>query len=692
MDRDNNKDKDNSNDNDNDNIVQRVLALAAAQFQRTNYKACLRLYTQAISYAQSLDQQSVQRLRRRYALTERPSYSSTSCVLNHPRLVAMLDSRAATLTKLNRLGDALKDAEMAVKVEPFNAKGYIRCGKLFQLMGNDDEALQVYVRAMKMLEVGRDTFKIKVNDALYTVLRQNRDLIRQKLNPFEPPPRKRIKTTATTIARTARTAAIKKSLDPLDYLPLELINTVLSTVPLKSALRCRQISSRWNELVPKLQLFNNLKLSPYVGFKEVSNCFRLVHISKKDTHIKRIQRLVIPSMGITDEVRILKHILSSEIQVMDTLDLSLVDTNMQQLIEILLQGNHHNATQHLKNIRISCMLIPRYEERLLQLMPNLQNITIVSSNSKKQLALPRTHTPPTLQFINLRQLTLIGDLKRKHPLIPFESLFMKDASNQIPHVTSLIIVGFDFSHLNSQNGTYNFLQHFSQVRTLVFENNATFTLRTLLKSHDSVKLPHLKKFVFREPEVKYIEGLQLYHEDYLTNFFGQLQILDLTGSCISYPGLLKLLTVCGSALKHLSIGFCSNILFQRNRFTQVIPPGGYFNFEQIGTLAPLLESLYLNQSTDLGDLALDQFTSAISLRGHFRKLTMLDLSFNNDINGYKLLDLLKALGSLSMLVLHGMDIRPETIKVIEQRYCGRVQSRLDKQYWREYGVNSYNPF
>jgi protein DIA2 len=694
-------------------VIQKVMDVAQRQFKEQNYTDCLKLFSRAISYARSMDQETIAEVRKSYGLKERPSYLKETHMMHHPKLVSMLDCRAAVLEKLNKLEDALEDATMMVRVEPFNAKGYLRSGKILQKMEDMKKALKSYEEGLTMLKVGRHQFKLKLNESMYKILKDQKTILKNKI-VYDLEQTHTIKEnstlasvlfiTETTQGKAAAegpkrkkhkadsTEPPQKPLDPLDYLPLEIIHRILSLMPLKYALRCRQISRNWNSLVPELPLFNDICMCPYVTVKDVSNCFQVLERSKKGSVHKKIQRLHIPSMSVNGERGILSQILQkSKVMITDTLDLTFMDITMQELVESFrLSDNVKSVLSHLKHLRLTCVFVPRYEEQLLEYLPFLQSITVVPAPTRKASALPKSYTASASIYPELRDLTIIGDLKKRYPSVPFEHFFTTTASGQLPNLRSLVVVGYDFSKLNSMNGTFNFLQSFPELHTLVFENNRSLALSTLLKSHDVVRLSKLTKFVFREPEVRNIEGLQVYELDYLRNIFGHLQVLDLTGSSISYPGLIKLLSVCGGSLKHLSIGFCSNIVFKRGRFTRDELLGQYFNFDSVAKLCPNLESFYLNQSMEFGDYSLTEMTQAITLKNGFPKLRLLDLSFNN-LSGYKILELVKA-KKLHNLILHGVNIQPETIKVIEKVYCKRLESRLDKQYWREYGINSWNPF
>lgn len=683
---------------DQADILERVMEHAQKQFKEQKFSECLQLFTRALSYAESMSQDDIVELRKSCGLTGRPSYSKGTDQVHHPKLASLLDSRAATFEKLRRLKNALEDAEQVIRVEPFNARGYIRAGKLLQLMEQDKRAYEIYERGIAMLQLGRDKFKMRIKEQMYTTMKEQRRTVRVRLIPKKAPAAKLVPIPSVQgpqfkKQRVSPSIEARGCLDPLSFLPLELIHRILELIPLKSALRCRQLCHSWDEAIRTLPLLNDLRMTSHIEFKDIRNCFKLVEQSKEHSIIKRVRTLVIPSMNITEERRIFNYILTeSPVKVMDTLDWSFMDVTMQELVELLQQSsNALRVLRDLKNLRITCLFVPRYEEQLLELLPRLESITMIPAPGRKQPALPKGYTPPTSIFANLKHLTIIGDLKRKYPSVPFEHLLARDALGLVPSLESLIIVGYDWASLNSTNGTFNFLQSFPELRTLVMENNSTFTLRTLLKSHDVLKLPHLKKFVFREPEVRSVEGLQVYVPEYLSNIFGNLQVLDLTGSSISYQGLVKLLETCGLGLKHLSLGFCPNIAFKRGPLSNIQIPGGYFGFQQVAMLCPLLESLYLNQSVDFGDYALTEMTQCIKDNGGFTQLKLLDLSFNTAMSGYKILDLLKA-RKIPNLILHGVNIKPETIKMMERQYCKRVQSRLDKQYWREYGVNSYNPF
>ncbi|ONH69703.1 Protein DIA2 [Cyberlindnera fabianii] len=687
-------------------VVKKVMDHAKKQFQAQKFEDCLRLYTRAISYTESLDQDAVRSLRKQYGLSERPSYAKDDDMLYHPKLATLLDNRAAVLERLRNIKDAITDAYDMIKVEPYNARGYLRAGKLLQVQREDRKAYDIYSNGIKTIARGKEKYKLKVNEHLLENLADQRKLVKQKILDKRAKDGLSQKSDLTrkgrlvpipsldgTVSKKQKLEDTTTRIDPLCVLPPELILIILGQIKLKSVLQLRHVSKLWNNVISNLPLFNDLSLITYTSVRDLHNCFQLVLNSKRHTPHKSIRKLHISSVKLTDEKQVLNLLLvRSQLSITESLDISFSETSMQLITHTLeASPNAQFLLSNLKSLKLTCVFSPTFENKLLQLLPSLESLTIMPSPPRKAIALPRIYTPPTTIYPNLRSLIVLGDITRKYPLIPFNHFFTQAGSTQLPNLTTLIIVGYDFTDLNSSNGTYNFLQHFPNLETLVFENNKGFNFRMLLKSHDLLKFPRLRRFVLREREIRYVEGLQLYETVYLQNMFENLHHLDLTGSAISWQGLHKMLKVGGKRLTHLFIGFCQNITFRRGPFAVRVPEGGFFEFDVLIRCCPRLEALYLNQATDFGDYSLTEMADAIKTWQGFKFLKVMDLSFNNSMSGYKLIELLKV-KHLEKLILHAVDIPSETLRFIEANYVKRVESKLDKQYWKEYGVNSYNPF
>ncbi|KAE8445648.1 hypothetical protein EG329_012945 [Mollisiaceae sp. DMI_Dod_QoI] len=131
-------------------------------------------------------------------------------------LLNALDNRAATFEKLDRLRAALRDAKRMIEVMPAFSKGYLRCGKVLQLSGHDELALQIYERGLKKVKINAD---------------KGRQLLQGQYN------------------KLLRAMNPGRSLDPLQYLPFELGVMICKHLELRDRVVCLAVSRGWKTLM-----------------------------------------------------------------------------------------------------------------------------------------------------------------------------------------------------------------------------------------------------------------------------------------------------------------------------------------------------------------------------------------------------------------------------------------------------------
>lgn len=700
-------------------VIASALEVGNKQFRLQKYDESVKVYSKAIVLADSLDQNAITKLRKSSGLSERPAYLKPGECAHHPKLLTLLDNRAAAYEKLKNYYSAIQDSQRAISLEPFNAKGYIRMGKLMHLMKKDKKAYEVYSKGVQRIEYGLSKHGIKINQNLLEFLKAQKRELKAKLQQEtsesgsekgqistdsskacealtrpasnSSQDRKRAKLSPLALSPKISSQLFKEPLDFMLLLPIELIIYIFRQLSLKDILICLQLSHDWYHILVGIPaLYNNISISRFASLKDVQSCFSLLLKSRRHCHSKSLENIRLHSTRKSDERQILNFILNkSSICFTGNVDFSFLDITTQQLVDCLQRNNFAlRKFENLKHLKLSCVLIPNLEETLLKMLPNLESFELIRSPDSNRQSTLRKYEPCGHIFKNLKKLSLIGDIRNKYPSVPFFNQFLA-TTQSFPNLKSLTIVGYDFNTLNASSREFNFLQNLPELQSLVFENNDNFNLSTFFKSHDLLEFKHLKKFALREIEIRYSEHLLHYDSFYISKIFKNLSVLDLTGSAITWQGLSKILKVCGSGLQQLSIGYCQNIIFKKGPF-RVHVNGGFFDFEKFFSWCPNLEVLYLNQSTDFNDYSLTHMVMALKQQESLKSLKLLDLSFN-EISGYKLLDLVRVL-SVESLVLHGLDIYTETIKLMEAKYCRRVENRIDKQNWREYGINSYNPF
>lgn len=148
----------------------------------------------------------------------------------------MLDNRAATYTKLGRLKTALRDGKRMIDQNECDCKGYLRAGKILQLLENSNAALAIYQLGLR---------KVPANDP-------NKTLLKGLSN------------------RLVKQCAPAKAIDPFRVLPIEIVDMILSYVSFSAIVRLLRVSRSWSNLLRSMpRLWANLDFSGSIE-KDVS--------------------------------------------------------------------------------------------------------------------------------------------------------------------------------------------------------------------------------------------------------------------------------------------------------------------------------------------------------------------------------------------------------------------------------------
>ncbi|CCG83200.1 F-box domain protein [Taphrina deformans PYCC 5710] len=161
--------------------------------------------------------------------------------------IALYDMRAAVYEKLGQLSDALADSKQILQIDPKDARGYLRAGKIYQLLNKDKSALECYRRGCKM---------VPTTVSLYKILKQLLKAVDTRIN-----------------AKVVR-------LDPFSVLPMELIREVVSYLSFPQKLCCLGVSRSWKALLTADSRF-------YGRLDLISDCRRRPKIAVVEAYIKK---------------------------------------------------------------------------------------------------------------------------------------------------------------------------------------------------------------------------------------------------------------------------------------------------------------------------------------------------------------------------------------------------------------------
>ncbi|KAF3092949.1 hypothetical protein TWF569_007481 [Orbilia oligospora] len=138
-----------------------------------------------------------------------------------PILMGLLDTRAALYDKTEKLKLALKDAKTMMGQEKANPKGYLRAGKVLHRLDKADLAIEVYKLGIKHAEP---------SDPQLPRLKEILEKAQEKYNKV-------------------MRAAAKKVYDPMQVLPLELLEMVLSYLPFQNIVAMQRVSKAWQRVI-----------------------------------------------------------------------------------------------------------------------------------------------------------------------------------------------------------------------------------------------------------------------------------------------------------------------------------------------------------------------------------------------------------------------------------------------------------
>ncbi|KAL8918780.1 MAG: hypothetical protein Q9172_005267 [Xanthocarpia lactea] len=177
-------------------------------------------------------------------------------VLHKQRDINALDCRAATYEKLGDLNAALKDGRRMIVGYPTECAGYLRTGKVLQLLDKDTVALGIYKYGLR---------RVSPDASRYQLLRELYETLNRRCGP-------------------------RKAKDPLTVLPTEVAQLIISYLDFTHIISLTRVSTTWR---------NYLKSTP--------SLWESLDFSKAKTNVSKtaIQRYVRFSQG-----RVTKIVLS----------------------------------------------------------------------------------------------------------------------------------------------------------------------------------------------------------------------------------------------------------------------------------------------------------------------------------------------------------------------------------------------
>lgn len=511
----------------------------------------------------------------------------------------------------------------------------------------------------------------------------------------------------------------RKSIDPVECLPLEILELIFSQINLKRILSCHVVSRSWRTCLMNIpSLYSNRVIfKNRITINEFLSGFKIIRQIVSKTYSKEIKQLKLRStFDSTHAPRILDYIFGEKNTKYQSLDIINKDFSIELLVNKLNKFNW-NADQfsNLKVLRMGINASLKYEELILGVMKELNTLEIVvidkKFNNSNRFILPSEETIQRHQhgdpitYSSLEKLTLVN-----HPHLNKQFMSTRPGADtydpvppfitrEFPNLTSLTIVSFDFTEQESNFG--NLLSKSHYLKKLYLENNEGLTIKNLMMLISMYQpLFKLSRLTIREKSIGKAISLRESDPDHFSALY-DLESLDLYSSSLSIGGLTKLLDISNrrGRLQELSIGNSNYIYFKNDRITT----RPKIDLETILSTAPSLSKLSLNE-LDLDDSSMRFFHKSIHEVIGLKNcnLKVLDLSFCVSLTGAGLMNLFrpvldtysKSTNSLSLeeLIVDGVEINEETLKsLMKSGYISNIRNDHFRQKWKQYGINTLVP-
>lgn len=702
--------------------------LAVLNFRARNYEKAILLFTEVVRSMESLLKPMLRLVRLHYGLSEAPVVGS----LIHPKLLGILDQRAASYEKVKNEKLAHRDVAHMLALDPTYCKAHLRLGKLYLKEGRDLDAYKAFQMGVFTVERAIKRLGIEVSPKLLGQLKQQYNNLNRALKEKSHPKKELHESLSSmelselylaSVAGQKRSGALQKRLDemlplkrsrssvvsassPLDpfaYLPLELLARIFGFLPTKVVLRCHLVSQLWyRTLTSVLQLYTaSFHLRSRITVQEYRSGAEFIRkVTQKASPSVRLLRL-----GTTKDFdhfdKILNHLFHNQYLNPERVEIMNKDFNfevmLRKLEKVRLSSHGLRSAQHL---RIGVNSFPCGCDLLLEAFPLVEKLDVVGLEPSRALT-----APPRLTEVTISSLVLQDHLLLRLLCISNNATAMDRRNDvwfvqapplplsQCPSLQELRLVGFEIAPNSDRLGTL--FTHAHDLKDLYFED---CYIGSLFKFFGLIQRIHsearLEMFTVREnlaghsPAAVQWDDLQ----QHLFSCFDQLQELDLYGCDISSKGLQKVLEITNvnRTLRSLNLGRLGLMPFRNdsNSFAR-----GTLPFASLFSAVPNLQCLILAE-LDLDDVSLRLMAADLAqVYGANWYLEKLDLSFCAKISGVGLVSLVgssTAQRRIGTLVLDGTNVNADTLKYFQAKgLIGEVQHDQFRLKWGQYGVNSY---
>lgn len=669
----------------------KALKLGATFYRNENYGRALELFRRCLQLANSFPEQELVKLRARLGL---PKYSSPkSDKIHHPNYVQLLDNTAACYEKLAEFGKALEYTKRLIKVEPFNAKAYVRLQRLLQRKGKVEEAYNYCRCGISTCKKFQEKYGIVIPVKPLEVLERCENSLKGKLEPSEPMNKRHIIEPDASNAEPKRQKSEKITLDFISGLPPELLPLVIGGFSSKQLIEVALVCKNWwNCVFAQPRLFQRIVLN---------NCtYR--QLNKFCEFAKRIRN----RHGSFELMKYSFRTSAEEAKCIETLWTKLNGYECRKLLLSVPRCTTDQLSQHMSRNVQMCQSLqelsliislnlskPDSDIEMLSHCENLKRLEIVVSSCSSSGRIPElsrsssfieTKLLPTWAA-NLVSLSICCDSARIDRF-PFFTMISYFPANRLE---KLCITGATFSQLQNQ---FDWLANFHHLKEIWFEDNKGASLAVFLQSLRDYPLSNrLEKLTFREISSSTSFHLEPTSESYFYPYNLQsLKSLDLMGSSISGRGLHRLVTYLQpSKFRRLNIGDCPYIRLER--YQNESDPS-YLSANDFFLKFPYLQELMIPQFGALDD---GKMKLLVEQTANWYHLQRVDLSLNPSITGVSVYELLKTIlesrgHPLEHLIIDGCSsVSHVTVNMIKaQGLAKQVDCVYERDTWKRFGINS----
>lgn len=307
----------------------------------------------------------------------RQSWSQASKDLDDNDLYGTFELRADLLVKEGHLVEALEDANVMVRIQSKNPRGYLRLGQILMLLEKYKEAAEIYLRAIKRVSPNEECYKMLLS-------------LEKKAR-----------------SRHIQNCAPKR--DPLTRLPPELLYLIFSQFPLQERIQFSRVSKRWLEYFRHEAKFWNdiqLRLKPTMA---IGSETLITYISRSQLPL----RLDIAETAVRRPEKLLQHI-ARNCRIRTTcLLLGQIPNSYQQLLLDTLR-ELGKPFPNLVRLSIQTDAMDLSLDWCLKNMPALEDLELKSVLHCRSASLSTIDIPE----IKLKRIKLLGSNNRQHLKVP----------------------------------------------------------------------------------------------------------------------------------------------------------------------------------------------------------------------------------------------------------------------------------